>query len=149
MGCENDNMDLVVESETKITSKKRQIHLIGGNRNRYNLEEFVAFTGQSLKIELTNSGRLPRQAIAHNFVLLQNGTNIDDFCTKAIASPESSYIPEELISDILAYTAMAGPKETVEVEFTAPTEPGRYDYVCTFPGHYKNGMQGVFTVITP
>ncbi|MCH8962102.1 MAG: hypothetical protein IH820_12455 [Bacteroidetes bacterium] len=30
--------------------------------------------------------------------------------------------------------------------FTAPTEPGDYPYVCTFPGHWRT-MQGVMQVV--
>ena len=43
-------------------------------------------------------------------------------------------------------TGLAGPNETVEVTFAAPTAPGSYAFVCSFPGHYALGMRGVLTV---
>ncbi|MHC4994347.1 MAG: plastocyanin/azurin family copper-binding protein [Planctomycetota bacterium] len=36
-----------------------------------------------------------------------------------------------------------GDSETIEM--TAPTEPGKYEFVCTFPGHYIL-MRGVMHV---
>jgi azurin len=56
-----------------------------------------------------------------------------------------SYIPET--QDVLASTPLVNPTETTEITFTAPTAPGRYPYVCTFPGHWRI-MQGTL-VVTP
>ena len=53
---------------------------------------------------------------------------------------------EDREKEIIAYTGMAGPDETVTVEFTAPETPGKYDYICTFPGHYLAGMKGVLII---
>jgi len=41
--------------------------------------------------------------------------------------------------------ALVEPDETDEVLFIAPRRPGRYPYVCTFPGHWPM-MNGVMTV---
>ena len=37
------------------------------------------------------------------------------------------------------------PDETDDILFIAPDRPGRYPYVCTFPGHWPM-MNGVMTV---
>ena len=60
-------------------------------------------------------------------------------------SQQGSYglCPED--EAILAYTPMANPGETVEVTFTAPSEPGNYRFICTYPGHFAT-MQGVLVV---
>jgi azurin len=47
---------------------------------------------------------------------------------------------------ILAYTPLAGGGDTVEVTFAAPTKPGSYTYLCTFPGHFAMGMKGTLVV---
>jgi uncharacterized protein len=39
------------------------------------------------------------------------------------------------------------PGERFDLLFRAPTTPGRYPYVCTFPGHWRI-MQGVL-IVTP
>ena len=36
-------------------------------------------------------------------------------------------------------------KEEAEQEFTAPKQPGRYPFLCTFPGHWRV-MKGVLIV---
>lgn len=45
-----------------------------------------------------------------------------------------------------ASTPVAANGETVEVTFTAPSEPGDYTFYCSVPGHRGNGMEGTFTV---
>jgi len=32
------------------------------------------------------------------------------------------------------------------VTFDVPNAPGRYEYVCSFPGHFLAGMRGVILV---
>jgi azurin len=58
----------------------------------------------------------------------------------------TDYLPASKKSFVLANTTLAGGGETVKVTFTAPTEPGEYTYICSFPGHYMAGMKGVFVV---
>ena len=41
---------------------------------------------------------------------------------------------------------LLGPNETGEVTFQAPTEPGEYPFLCTFPAHCSIGMKGVLIV---
>jgi uncharacterized cupredoxin-like copper-binding protein len=38
------------------------------------------------------------------------------------------------------------PGATRELRFTAPVERGRYDALCTFPGHKEAGMTGSLVV---
>lgn len=47
---------------------------------------------------------------------------------------------------VLFHTEMVGGGETTEVTFTAPDEPGEYEYLCSFPGHYAAGMKGFLVV---
>ena len=58
----------------------------------------------------------------------------------------TGYIPPALKAQVLASTDLAGPGETVQVTFKAPVALGRYDFVCSFPGHYAAGMKGVLVV---
>ena len=48
--------------------------------------------------------------------------------------------------EVLAHTKLLGPGETDTVTFTAPFVPGRYLYLCSFPGHYSQGTKGFMTV---
>ena len=52
----------------------------------------------------------------------------------------SWYRDQEPLDDLVATAPM------VEVTFDAPKAPGKYDFVCSFPGHYLAGMRGVLVV---
>ncbi|MBI5766279.1 MAG: hypothetical protein HZA93_00675 [Verrucomicrobia bacterium] len=47
---------------------------------------------------------------------------------------------------VLATIGLLGPNETGEASFTAPTEPGEYPFLCSFPAHCQIGMKGVLVV---
>jgi azurin len=36
----------------------------------------------------------------------------------------------------LAYTDVVLPRDEFTIYFQAPQQPGRYPYLCTFPGHW-------------
>jgi len=46
---------------------------------------------------------------------------------------------------ILHATPWGEPGQRAELVFTAPPTPGRYPYLCTFPGHWRM-MSGVLIV---
>ena len=65
---------------------------------------------------------------------------------KIIAEPDAAlrhYIPRT--DDILAYADIVDPGRDFTIYFRAPTQKGRYPYLCTFPGHWMV-MNGVMTV---
>ena len=52
---------------------------------------------------------------------------------------QSDFIPATKKHLILEATPMIGPTRKSKIHvlrFTAPTKPGTYSYVCTFPGHW-------------
>ena len=53
------------------------------------------------------------------------------------------YIPKD--KRILHHTRLIKTGETQTLRFTAPKKPGKYPYVCTFPGHWTI-MKGTFVV---
>jgi azurin len=125
----------------------RIVVLKGGDDMKYDVVALAAKPGETLRVQVVTTGKIPKFAMAHNFVLLKAGTDAKAFADKAMQSkPELSYIPPALKGQVIAFTQLAGPGETVEVTFTAPSAPGKYEYICTFPGHYAAGMKGVLTV---
>lgn len=123
----------------------RVIEMTGDDTMKYNVVAIEAKPGEQLTIRLKNTGVMPKIASAHNFVLLKKATDIVAFTTAAVMAQQTEYIPAKFLSQIIANTKMAGPGETVEVSFKAPTAPGPYDYICSFPGHFTT-MKGVLTV---
>ncbi len=113
---------------------------------QYSVKKIEAKPGESLKIVLSTVSSMPKTEMAHNFILLAKGTNVDSFVMAASMARNTEYIPAAKKASILASTKLAGGGETVEVTFTAPTEPGEYVYICSFPGHYAAGMKGILVV---
>lgn len=113
---------------------------------KYSLNAIEAKPGEELHIVLTNTGSLPKQAMAHNWVLLKAGSDAAAFSATAATSPTTGYIPDSLKDEIIAKIDLQGPHETGEVTFKAPTQPGEYPFLCSFPAHYAVGMKGTLTV---
>ena len=114
----------------------RIVKLTGNDTLQYNLKEITAAPGEKLNIELTNIGTMPKQAMAHNWVLLKpmSDADLSAICMAASTKPPE-YLPDD-VSKIVAHTKMVGSKETDTIQITVPAEPGSYPYVCTFPGHF-------------
>jgi len=125
----------------------RTIVIKGGDDMKYDVVAITAKPGEMLRVQFVTTGKIPKFAMAHNFVLLKTGTDAKAFADKAMqATPDSSYIPAAMKGQVIAFTPLAGPGEKVEVTFKAPAAPGKYEYICTFPGHFAAGMRGVLTV---
>lgn len=106
------------------------------------LESITVSPGETIRIRLTTRSEMPATAMAHNWLLLTDGADAQDFAQAAAAAKDNDYVPEDRQDEILAQTGMAAGGETEEVTFTAPEETGTYEYVCTFPGHYAADMRG-------
>lgn len=126
----------------------RIVRLAGNDQMRFDVAEIVAAPGERLQITLTNVGRMPKQAMAHNWVLLRplSLAEIDRFAAASAARPPE-YLPADR-SAILAHTRMLGPGERDTIAVVAPEEPGEYVYLCTFPGHATT-MRGKLIVRAP
>jgi azurin len=122
------------------------VEITGDNFMKFNVASFEAKPGQSVTVRLRNVGELPKETMAHNWVLLAKKAYAPKFAESGIRYPETDYIAFEQSFYVLAKTKMLGPGESDSVTFVAPRELGAYDYICTFPEHYAGGMKGVMTV---
>jgi azurin len=119
-----------------------------GNQMKYKETEFTVAPGETIKLVFENTATSP--SMQHNVVVL--ASNEDGIFQKigeagTRAGSTNDYIPQEanLREQILAFTPISKPGETVAVTFTVPEETGEYGYVCTFPGHWAT-MQGTMYV---
>ncbi len=131
---------------TPAWSAPREIKITGSDSMQYSVKRIEAAPGESLRVVLTAVGAMSKAEMAHNFVLLAKGTDVNAFVMAAASARKTEYMPASKKSSVLAATKQAGAGETVEVVFTAPKEPGEYVYLCTFPGHFVAGMKGVLIV---
>lgn len=113
------------------------------NEMRYAQTAFTVEAGQEVTIVFENTAT--SEAMHHNVVVLtsDDDEDVNRVGQAAMTAADTDYIPND--PAILAHTPMSVPGETVRVTFTAPSEPGTYRYICTFPGHYVM-MQGTMTV---
>ncbi len=112
-------------------------------RMLFTVKQFVVTTGQPVKIVFTNP-----DATDHNLVIVNANVKPDALAEVGMAANEmardprnanSDFVPEAKKHLILHASPMIGPTRKSQVHvfrFRAPTEPGIYPFVCTFPGHW-------------
>ncbi|HEY2431387.1 MAG TPA: plastocyanin/azurin family copper-binding protein [Vicinamibacterales bacterium] len=124
----------------------RTVEITGSETMKYSVTEITAKPGEKLHIVLKALGSMPKIAMAHNFVLLKAGVSGQDVATAAFNARATDFIPPDMKDKILVHTGLVGGGETGEISFTAPAKPGTYTFLCTFPGHFSQGMTGTLTV---
>jgi uncharacterized protein len=113
---------------------------------KFDKTELNVAPGQLVEIVFTNP-----DTMQHNFLLGQQnslnaiGTAADELA-RTPNGPAQQYVPQ--IPQVLFFTKLVEPGETVTVQFKAPAEAGQYPYVCTFPGHWRV-MNGILNVRAP
>lgn len=131
------------------TPAARTIDMTGTDDMKFSVTTITAKPGELLRIRLTVISKMPRVAMAHNFVLFTAGTTqkqLNDFVTQAATKGPVTYIPDDMKTLVLASTPMGGGGQVVEVTFNAPKEAGSYTYLCSFAGHFLVGMKGTLVV---
>ena len=130
------------------TAAPRTIKIRSGvdNAMKFDVANISAAPGETLKVIVTNASTLPKEVMGHNWILLTAGTDPLAFAAAAVPEAANGYVPSKMKDKVVAVIAMLGPNETGEVTFKAPTAPGEYPFVCTFPGHCQIGMKGVLVV---
>lgn len=127
------------------TTGPKIVNIEANDSMKYNISSIEAKPGEEIKVVLTNVGVMPKEAMGHNWVLLKSGSDVTAFATAAAAAKDTGYIPAALKEQIVAHIDQLGPKQSGEVTFKAPTEPGDYPFLCSFPGHFVM-MKGTLTV---
>jgi azurin len=130
----------------KENSSARTINIQANDTMKFDVTSIEAKPGEELKVVLTNAGTQPKEVMGHNWVLLKAGSDPAAFSTAAATAKETEYIPESLKDQIIAHTRLTGAKETAEITFKAPSQPGSYPFLCSFPAHFLVGMKGTLTV---
>ena len=125
----------------------REIVITGNDAMQFDLKKMEASAGENIKITFKNVGSIPKIAMGHNWVLLKKDIDALAFGQKVLASGGSATnaLPKSLLGEVIAHTQVIGPGEAESVTFKVPSEPGDYQYVCTFPGHFAM-MRGVLLV---
>jgi azurin len=114
------------------------IRITADDTMRFNVTTIEAKAGEPLQIVFTNTGRMPKQAMGHNWVLLKPCSEADfNAFGMAAAGAAPTFIPAARADQVIVHSKMLGPGESDTIAFTAPSEPGEYPFTCTFPGHFS------------
>lgn len=110
---------------------------------KFDLKEFTVPAGKLVILEFDNP-----DAMQHNLVIGKPGSlsiigKAADKMITAKDAAEKNYVPA--IPQVLFATPLVNPDQSHRLRFTAPSTPGDYPYVCTFPGHWSI-MNGVMKV---
>jgi len=110
---------------------------------KYDQKTFEVPAGATVELVLENP-----DAMQHNLVIGQIGSmeKIGLAADKMITATDGAsknYVPS--IPEVIASTPLVDPDGRVKLRFKAPSTPGDYPYVCTFPGHWRimNGLMKV------
>lgn len=129
----------------KAADAPREIAITANDSMQFNVREITARPGEALRVKFSNVGTFPKQAMGHNWVLLQPMTEAAfNAFAQACASKAPDYLPADR-SAVLAHTKILGGGETDTINLTAPAQPGTYPFLCTFPGHFAM-MRGKLVV---
>jgi azurin len=113
---------------------------------QFTLTEFTVKAGDTVRVVFANMGRMPKAAMGHNVVFLNQDVDANAYAAKAALARDTDFIPTSEAASVLAHTKLLGPEESDTIEFVAPAA-GEYPYICSFPAHCFAGMRGVMTVI--
>lgn len=123
-----------------------RVVLIGTIREQilFDRRHFAVAAGKPVQIIFENTDVMP-----HNLVIVMPGS-VQEVGIAAALVPMSNdpkvrqFVPDS--DKVLHATHLVQPGGLEKLSFTAPTTPGDYPYVCTFPGHWLR-MYGVMVVV--
>jgi len=100
--------------------------------------------GKPVQVVFENTDVMP-----HNFVLIKPGSLEEIGMAAESMQPSTDPAAHQFVpvsTKVLASMQLVQMEQTGRLSFTAPTEPGEYPYVCTYPGHWRR-MYGVMVVV--
>jgi putative heme-binding domain-containing protein len=111
---------------------------------RYDKERIVARAGKPVEIVFENHDMMP-----HNLVVTQPGAleevgKLAETTATLPGAAERQYVPAS--NKILLASRLLQPRDTQKLSFTAPTQPGVYPVVCTYPGHWMRMYAALYVV---
>ncbi|HEY1034220.1 MAG TPA: azurin [Pseudoxanthomonas sp.] len=95
-----------------------------------------------LRVTLKHVGRMPAQAMGHNWVLTETRHHRDVGLAGGRMKLADEYLPRN-DTRVIAHTRVIGGGQTAEVVFPTARlhKGGAYTFFCSFPGHW-NMMKG-------
>src|SRR5215472_2608341 len=114
-----------------------KLEITGNDQMQYDKQELAAPAScKENTVTLHHSGKLPKEAMGHNWVLV-SGPDLGAVATSGMGAGLANNYVAPGDKRVLAHTKTIGGGETTSVTFpTSILKPGGdYKYQCTFPGH--------------
>ncbi|SDS44931.1 plastocyanin/azurin family copper-binding protein [Opitutus sp. GAS368] len=137
---------LIVLPALRAEEAVKTIVIVSNDNMKFSVTHIDAAPGEKLHVQLRNEGTMPKNGMAHNWVLLQANADPSAFAMAAISAHDTNYIPKALAPQVIASIPLLGPTEVGDVTFVCPTKPGKYVYICSCNGHSLAGMRGELVV---
>ena len=138
---------LVAGSAAFGADKVCQVEIGGGDNMQFDKKEIsVAADCTEVEVTLKHTGKLPAQAMGHNWVL----TRTADLAATAADGIGAGFANDHVKKGdtrVLAHTKIIGGGQTTSVKFpTSLLKKGEaYSFFCSFPGH-SSIMKGAFKI---
>ena len=112
----------------------------------YDKKEFSVAPGQVVQINFHNP-----DALEHNLLFVTPGALAEmgvagDRMGQGADGRQKEFIPDS--PKVLAVMGLVSPGSSQSFWFIAPTTPGTYPFVCTYPSHWRT-MNGKMKVVAP
>ncbi|MBE7175155.1 MAG: cupredoxin domain-containing protein [Mucilaginibacter polytrichastri] len=119
--------------------------LISANDDmQFDHDLFKIKSGKKVYLQLTNTGAKTGMPMAHNVVILRQGTDLSAFGEEARKFKDAQYIPATFAGSVIAHTKQVVAGASDGITFSID-KPGVYDFICSYPGHWGT-MQGKIIV---
>jgi putative heme-binding domain-containing protein len=110
----------------------------------FDKDRIVVQAGKPVEFVVENTDIMP-----HNFVVVQPGSleevgNAGEAFGTQPGAQERGFVPPS--NKVLLASKLLQPGQGQALRFAAPTKPGVYPYVCTYPGHWRR-MHGALYVV--
>lgn len=109
---------------------------------KYDVSNFEVKAGSKIRLIFNNNDDM-----THNVVIVSTGAG-DEVGKQALdlglKGPDMNYVP--VSAKVLYHTGLLQPNASESIYFIAPTKPGEYTFLCTYPGHAAV-MRGIIKVV--
>jgi len=128
---------LGIAGNVMAADKVCKIEITGSDQMQYDKKE-LAVAADCTQVELTlhHSGKLPAQAMGHNWVLAKSA-DMGGVVSDGISAPFADDHIKKGDARVIAHTKIVGGGQSASVTFpTSALKAGEaYSFFCTFPGH--------------
>ena len=111
----------------------RTVEIVGTEDMKFSLATITAKPGEQLRVRLVVKGAMPKIAMAHNFVLLEQGRQGGRLRDRRDERARTDFIPADKKADVLAHTGAGGRRRDGRGHLQGPGRRGRLSVPVLVP----------------